>query len=123
MTTPVPQRVDSIAVTVSSGGSLSAAVNLGGRAPVAVLMSAGWDSASLTFQASMDGTTYGDVWAPDVSGTQAEVAHAVAAGRFVALDANAFAGARFLKLRSGTSGSAVNQTADRVLTLITREFW
>lgn len=123
MTVPVAQRVDAQTVTILSGASLSDAINLGGRAPVAILMPASWSAASLTFQASYDGTTYQDVYAPGSDGTQAEVTHATAASRHVTIDANAFAGARFFKVRSGTSAAAVNQGANRVLTVVTREFW
>lgn len=102
---------------IANGASLSAEVDLEGYKIVAVQMPAGWDAAALTFQASAtSGGTFGNVY--DDSGT--EVSATVAASRVVGMDyiAGALAALRFIKLRSGTSGSAVNQTAERTLTLI-----
>lgn len=102
-------------VAIASGQSLSAAVAIGSGVPVAIQMPAAWTAASLTFQASHDGVTFGNVIN---AGSELEVT--AAASQWVALDATPFAGARFCKVRSGTSGTPVNQAGDRVLTLITR---
>lgn len=123
MTNPVPSRILSDTVTIASAASLSGAINLGGRAPVGILMPAAWTAASLTFQASLDGVTFGNVYAPDPTGVQAEVEHATDVDRWVTLFPDQFAGARYLKVRSGTAGTPANQGAERILTVVLREFW
>lgn len=106
---------DSKSATIASGQSLSAAVALGSGVPVALLMPSAWTAASVSFQASYDGVTFANLYSEG-----AEVSVNVAASQWVALDSAPFAGARFIKLRSGASGAPVNQAADRVLTIITR---
>jgi hypothetical protein len=76
-------------------------------------MPAAWTAASLTFQGSADGTTYGDLYD---AGT--EMSTAAGASRVIHLDWTKFVGLRFLKIRSGTTGVPVNQGGDRVLTLV-----
>ena len=43
-----------------------------------------------------------------------------AAGRWVVLDPRDTAGLRFIRLRSGTAGTAVDQAADREVTVVMR---
>jgi hypothetical protein len=109
-----------VIATIANGAALSDAVNLRGEVLVGVRMSAVWDAANLTFQASMDDVTYMDAY----SGAGAEHVVTVAgAGVHIWVDPSNFAGYRWLKVRSGTTGTPVNQTtgADpRVLELITR---
>lgn len=123
MATAVSARSEAVSVTIASGQSLSAAVNLRGRAVCGVVMPASWSAASLTFQASADGVTFNNVWAQNTAGTMAEVEHEVAASRFVSIPADPFAGATHVRVRSGTAGSPVNQAAERVLSLLVREYW
>jgi len=75
-----------------------------------------WSTANLTLQASADGTNYHNLYQDD--GTEYTVS--AAASRHIILNPAEFAGIRFLKLRSGTSSSAVNQAADRTITLVVR---
>ena len=108
--------LDQTAVTITSGTSLSAAVALGAKTMVGIAMPAGWDAAVLTFQASVDdGTTW-----LEMQSTSAAISYTAAAGQYIAIDPTLWRGINKIKVRSGTSGSAVNQTADRVLTLVTR---
>jgi hypothetical protein len=82
-----------------------------------VLLPAGWDDAKLTFEASQDGVSYGPLYDKDgevVTGT-------LVGGEYAALNPLTFFAVRFLKVRSGTSGTPVTQTADRTLTLIVRK--
>lgn len=105
-------------VTIASGASLSDAIDVRGvRAPAVIEMPASWTAAALTFQTSYDGVTFKDYYSlvSEVSATSA------AASRSIFLPINEFAGIRFLKIRSGTSAAPVNQAAERVLKLITRE--
>lgn len=108
-------------VTIANGASLSgAAVFVNGvTSLVGIVIPAAWTAAALTFQASADGTTYGDLY--NTAGTEVTIpSSAVAASRYIALDPSDFAGIAYLKVRSGTSAAAVNQTADRTLTLVVR---
>lgn len=102
-------------VTIPSGGSLSGAVDLGETLPVAVVMPSAWDAAALTFQGSLDGSSFLDLYS--TSGSELQVS--AAANRIIALDPAQFRGARFLKVRSGTSATPVNQTATRSLLILT----
>lgn len=101
-------------VTIANGASLSGVADLTGFMLAGIQMPAAWTAASLTFQVSIDGTTYTDMYATD--GTEVTVTGA-AASRFLAFVPSDFAGARYLKVRSGTTGSPVNQGAARTLIL------
>ena len=102
--------------TIANGASLSGALDLGSMRLAGVLMPAAWTAAGLTFQASYDNVTYFNVF-----GDAAEYAVASAAAsvnNFVAVDRTKFASVRFIKVRSGTSGTPVNQGAQRLLPLV-----
>lgn len=100
--------------TIANGASLSAAVGLGLHRVYAIQMPSAWTAASLTFQASYDNSTFANVY--DDTGTELTIT--VAASRFVILDPVKFLGIRAIKVRSGTSGAAVNQGAERLLQLV-----
>lgn len=103
--------------TIAASASLSAAVALPiGHVLVAIVMPSAWDAAGITLQGSFDGTTYQNVYI--AAGT--ELALTVAAATNVALDPLLYQAFPFLKIRSGTAGAPVNQTASRAITLITR---
>lgn len=92
-------------VTIANGQSLSGAISLGGGLLAAVAMPSGWTAAALSFQASDDGDTYRDVHNDD----GAEYTVITAASRHVAIDPSKFSGAQWIKVRSGTAGTPVNQ--------------
>ena len=98
---------------IASGSSQSDAVKLDFETPLTVFMPAAWDAAALTFLASLDGVTYGPL-----KYEGAEINYPAAAGDVVTLDPLKFARLPFIKLRSGTAATPVNQTADRTLTLM-----
>src|SRR4051812_35588918 len=110
-------NVTPIAVTIVNGQSLSAGIPLGTRQLHAVAMPAAWDAAHLTFQVSVDG---GATWLEMTTSAGAAVDYTVAAAQFIAIDPTLWRAANMIKVRSGASGAAVNQTADRILTLITK---
>lgn len=111
VTSPEPT---SVTVSIASGASLSGAIAIRG-ALSGIIMPAGWDAAGLTFQVSMDNTNFSNLYADGVEFTVASAA--VAAGRAVSLPLNNFLGWRYVKVRSGTAASPVDQTAARNLTL------
>lgn len=99
---------------ILSGQSLTDAVSLGGGRLSAIYMPSGWDAASITFQASYDGANWQNLY--DDTGTELSVT--AAASHVLSLDPSRWIGIQYVKLRSGTSGLAVNQTADRTIQLI-----
>ena len=109
----LPIGLETLTVTIASGTSLSPALGIGAKTLVGIFMPAGWDAANLSFQMSADGSTFGDVHT-----TAAELTYTAAAGQYIAVDPALWRGINNLKVRSGTSGSTVNQTADRIITLV-----
>lgn len=103
-------------VTITNGTSLSNAALLQKYRLVGILMPATWTAAAMTFQVSVDGTNFFDLY--DSSG--AEVSYTVVQGHYVFTTPANWAGIRFLKVRSGTGGAAVSQGGDRIVSLIVR---
>jgi hypothetical protein len=97
-------------VTILSGASLSDSIDLQGARPVSLRLPAAWTAASITFQASEDGITFGDLY-----NALGEVTYPAAASRFISLTPQDFLGCRAIKVRSGTAGTPVNQGADRTI--------
>lgn len=105
------------AVTIANVASLSGAADLGGTVLVAYEVPASWTAAVITFQTSDDNSNFYNVYKSD--GT--EYSHTVDSSRRVMVSpAEAASLGRFIKFRSGTSGSPVNQSGAKVITLITR---
>ena len=102
--------------TISSGQSLSASIDLKDQPIVAIQMPASWTAANLTFQGSNDGTTFVDVF----NSYGDEFGVTASANRYIVLSPFEFQWARYIKIRSGTTGTPVNQGADRTLVIITR---
>ena len=106
-----------VPVTIAAGASLSSAAGIGNFSLVAIEMPAAWDAAAITMAVSWDGLTYRNVY--DALGN--EYSLAVAASRYVLVkpdEGQSFP--HFIKLRSGTAASAVNQTAEATINLILR---
>jgi hypothetical protein len=116
-----PGEPKTLTLTIALNAALSDQADLEGYALVGILMPSAWTAASLTFQvAATSGGTFCDVY--DDAG--AEVTVSAAASRYIGLttaDALCLSAARFLKLRSGTTGTPVNQAAARTITLILKE--
>ncbi len=98
--------------TIAASASLSGPVYVGHGMIVGIQMPAAWDAADLTFQASADGVTYNDVY--DFQGNEVDVK--TAASRYVTLDEPKIG--PWIKIRSGTTGSHVNQTLDSILSVV-----
>jgi len=108
--------IETINALIASGTSLTAAIPLGAKTLHGIAMPAAWDAAGLSFQVSADG---GNTWL-EMQSISAAVAVTAAAGEYIALDPAIWRGVNMIKVRSGTSASAVNQTADRTLSLIVK---
>lgn len=103
--------------TIANGASLSDAIHLEGYTPVAILMPAAWTAAVLSFQGSEDHSTFLNLYDMEVE----ILANSAGASRYIRLQPAHFIGLVEMKIRSGTSGSAVNQGAERTLTVLGRE--
>ena len=107
---------------ISSGTSLSGPVLLGGGVIVSFQTPSGWDAAVVTFEGTLDGTNWGAVL--DDAGIELQVPSSVVASASVVV-VNAgilekLAGLYAFRVRSGTSGTPVNQTADRRFRVLTK---
>lgn len=102
-------------VTISAGASLSASVDLGPNRPFGIIVPAGWTAASITFQASADGINFFNVF----DDTGAELTLVAAASEYLVFSSPAkILGLRWIKLRSGTSGTPVNQVSSAALIVV-----
>lgn len=102
-------------VTVSNGTSLSNSVDLGPNRLFGIVMPAAWTAANLTFSVSVDGITYNNL----VDDGGAEVTVTAAASQFIVMsNPPKWFGIRWLKVRSGTSATPVNQGADRIISIV-----
>jgi hypothetical protein len=110
-------QINSTSVTIANGAALSNAVKLSGATLLGIEMPAAWTAAGLTFQHSIDGVTYTDLY----DGAGAEVSLTVVAAHYVFLPPANWSGIVYLKVRSGTGGTPVNQGAERVLKLVCKE--
>ncbi len=112
----VGNNIISLDMKISSGSSITDGQNLTRNRVCAIQMPSAWTTADLTFQASNDGATYVDVY--DIYGT--EVVVSADKDRYIVIDPKIFANIKYIKLRSGTSGTPVTQSAERIIKLMTR---
>jgi predicted RecA/RadA family phage recombinase len=109
-------RVLSVVIPTAANGQMVDGVALGSFHHLAIHMPASWTTGNLTLLASssLEGT-YNDVY--DDAGS--EVTIVAAASRCIVVDllALAMGPLRFIKLRSGTSGTPVQQAGARTLIL------
>lgn len=94
---------------IANGESLSAAVDIRGHRLVAIRQPASCEGTTFSLQASYDGgNTYEDVQTPSA---EWQVTKSGTAAQFIYLDdTKAVVGPTHLKIRSGLSGAATNQT-------------
>lgn len=90
-----------ITVTLT-GATTSAAIDLGGASIIAVMPDAAWAGTALSFQASMDGTTF--VAVQDEAGDA--VSYTVAASKYTAIPPSKGIAMDQIKLVSGSSETA-----------------
>jgi hypothetical protein len=105
-----------IEVTIDQAtNTLTSEIDLGkGGKLQGIYMPASWTTADLTLQAASEtGGTFLDVY--DDAATEASIG--AAASRYLSLYPDVFAGIRFIKIRSGTTATPVQQGAARTLIL------
>jgi hypothetical protein len=102
---------------IVSGESLSAVVDLAGLTLAGIEMPATWTAASLTFQvaasAALAAANLYDELGSEYTATAAQ-------GHFIAINPADFAGIKWLRVRSGSSASPVNQAGERSIILVAR---
>lgn len=109
-----------ITVQINSGTALSSAIDLRtpelfGFTPMVVITPSAWDSAKMSAQVSIDGVNWLNFheW-----NSNFESAHTLLASEAHAITGYPFRGIPFVRFRSGTDNAPVNQSADRILTII-----
>ena len=105
--------------TIAAGASLSGVVSLTEHTLHGIAIPAVWTTANLTFQVSLDGTTFFELY--DDAGN--EIVVTAPAGAYLALDPTRWRPINCLKIRSGTSGIPVNQTVAAAITLNTKQIF
>ena len=105
---------DILTFTIANGASLSGAVDLRGLTPVRIIMPSAWTTANLTFNVSYDGVNFTNLY--DELGTEKTVT--AAASYSIYLAPADWVGYKQLKIRSGTSGTAVNQGGARTILVV-----
>lgn len=107
-----------LSTIIADGAFLSSPVTLNRRPILSVLVPSGWDDADMTFQVSMDGLTYYELIDEDGSAVFLDVV----ASRMVRLtNLDQWAGYKYMKIRSGTSGTPVNQSGAVTIYLTVRD--
>ena len=103
-------------VTIANNASLSDGVKLYGNTLIGLVMPDTWTTAGLSFQGSVDGgATYLDLY--DSTGAEKTVATG-GASRIIMLPPSDWFAIDAIKVRSGTTGSAVAQGGARTIQLI-----
>src|SRR5687767_1268794 len=104
-------------VTITSGESLSTALNIRGIIITGVMVD-GWTSADMTFKGSIDGTNYYPVLSQD--GSEIVVTPVVNCWNSFE-DYVALSQFNYIKIQSGTRSVATTQGSNRTITIITNE--
>lgn len=109
----------SLSATITAGTSISDIVDLGvtGSA-VGLLTSSTWTASGIQLEGSLAGINFYPMF--DSFGAVVGVSSAAASALYT-LDIVAAIPARYIRVRSGTSGAPVNQTNTTVVTVISRE--
>ena len=103
-------------LTVSAGGSVSQSFDTLGRCVITgIAIPAGWNGTTISFQVGFGNSspeTFGDLWEYDE-----EVTMTVRAGKVFRVQAGDLWGYDRLKIRSGTSTTAVVQPTQKKITV------
>lgn len=121
-------RIYLVPVTILSGASQPAAgVRTGDKRLLGLIAPAAWTAATISLQVALnkststdntDRTPVPDTYLEAFDSTGVAYALPCAAGNYYQYDPTKMPQLPWLKIRSGTSGAAVAQGADRVLTLV-----
>jgi hypothetical protein len=113
-----PVELIPISLSTAANGQ-SGVIDMTGCVLIGVQMSTAWTAAGITFLAATAETgTFHSVF----GSTGDEITLSADASRFINVSPLTSVGYRWLRVRSGTSGTPVAQAAARTLTLVTRPF-
>lgn len=116
-------RATSVA-SIPNGASVSGTVDLLSTALLAFIVPTAWTAAALNIEVSMTGGGNASEWVTaglyDASSTASGNYPSLTPGAAYAVDTLTLLPFRYVRLRSGTLASPVNQAAQRDFTLITR---
>lgn len=102
--------------TILSGQSVTESLNLGGNVPLHVVIPSAWTAAPLTLEVSLEGSNWITAVYDD-AGSLMQVSSPVASAAYTFTLLGIY-GFKYYRFRSGTSGSPVTQSADRVLSIV-----
>lgn len=119
MTMLTPEARTHKTAAIAAGASVSDTLDLTTTALLGLIMPAAWTAAALTVEVSADGTTFTGLAYNDAA-TQCNSIASPVAGSAYALNLSGLLPYRYVRLRSGTTASPVNQAAERSITVITR---
>lgn len=105
-----------LTANIASGTALSQGLPFDNYQPVALVLPSAWTAALVTFQTSVDGVTWKNLYNDNGD----EVAIQADVDRHVVLSLPDLLGIRYLRMRSGTAATPVSQGQARVLTLTVR---
>lgn len=108
------------AVTIATNGITSSSVNLNGEVLIGLITAVTWTAADLTLQASIDNSTFYDVYDSYGNEILIKTTAFTTSSKFIPLSPIDYVPFSFLRFRSGTSTIGVTQTGARTITLITR---
>ena len=106
--------IRTLQATIPINTALSNALSIDGDVLCEIQMPATWTTAHVTFQTSPDGVNFQDL----VDTSNAEVDLTVTQAKNRRVNPDLYHGIVYLRLRSGTTATPVNQAAARVLTLV-----
>lgn len=106
--------------TIENGTSISSPIECSNSTMFGFIMPAAWTTAALNLEASTDGTTWVTAGLFDSAGGAVSSWAAPTAAAGYTVDIVNMLPWKFVRFRSGTAASAVNQGAARVFTVITR---
>jgi hypothetical protein len=112
----MPSWINNRAVTIPSGASISAAFQLHGQSIIRVWAPSQWTPARLTFQGSQNGNVWDNLYDhADIEMSLPFTAQTSGFDRSYAIPLEWTMGCEFIRFRSGTALSPVNQDADRII--------
>jgi len=106
-----------IEATIAINKSITGEINIAGYRYIAIIMPDAWTTADLTFTAAeLSGATFKDLY----GGDGVEVLIYAGTARVISIDIadSALAPLPHIKIRSGTTGTPVNQSAERTLKIL-----
>ena len=124
MSYPIKERIVSVRIPAGNSRQSGSVDLLGGRL-VGLQMPSPWTAANITFLGTAtfdDNLVSPSIWDPVYSSNGDEVEVMVSNSRIIGIDPKIMLPFRFLRLRSGTSATPVNQVAARTILLIVWPF-